>query len=179
MARLLEKYHSEVKSCIKEKFKYKNIMQAPKLVKIVLNMGIGEALQDKSILDDAEKNLAIISGQKPVKCKAKKSVAGFKVREGYTIGCKVTLRGKRMYEFLDRLINIALPAVKDFRGISRKMDGKGNYSLGWKDYSLFPEINIDNVKNQFGFDINFVTTAETDEEGFALLQELGLPFKRS
>ena len=179
MARLWDKYKNQIQKELKESLKLKNIMQVPRLDKIVLNIGCGRASQDKSIIDDAEKVLAKITGQKPERCKAKNAVAGFKLREGQPVGCKVTLRGNIMYEFLDRLINIAMPSVKDFRGIHRKLDGRGGYALGWKDHSIFPEINFDDVKNTFGMDICFVTTANTDDAGFALLEKLGLPFKKN
>lgn len=178
MSRLLEKYKNEIRGRLKDEFKYTSIMQVPKLEKIVLNMGVGEAVADKSVLDEACEYLSLISGQKPVKRLSRIAVAGFKIREGMNIGCKVTLRGKRMFEFLDKLISIALPAVKDFRGISTVLDGRGNYTLGWKDITIFPEIKLDDVKNVLGMDITMVTTARTDKEGLALLKELGLPFKK-
>jgi large subunit ribosomal protein L5 len=142
-------------------------------------MGVGEASQDKSILDEAETVLARIAGQKPVRRYARKAIAGFKIREGYPVGCKVTLRGKRMYEFVDRLISVALPGVKDFRGISARMDGKGNYTLGRPDHTIFPEVDLDKVNRTFGMDISVVTTARNDRECFALLKALGFPFKKS
>lgn len=178
MARLLKKYQNELKQELKTQLNLKNVMQVPKLDKIVLNMGVGKAAQDKSILDDAEAVMTKISGQKPVRRLAKNAVASFKIRENQPIGCKVTLRGKRMYEFLDRLINVVMPSVKDFKGIPTKLDGRGNYTLGWKDHTIFPEIVLDEVKNTFGMDICFVTTANTDEAGLALLKILGLPFRK-
>lgn len=178
MARLLEKYKNEIRNNLKSVLNKKSVMDVPALVKIVINMGVGQGAQDKSIIDDAEGALTKIAGQKPLRCKAKKAIAGFKLREGQVIGLKVTLRGKRMYEFLDRLISVALPAVKDFRGLSKKMDGKGNYTLGWKEHAIFPEINLDSVKNNFGMDICFTTTANNDEDSLKLLMELGLPFRK-
>ena len=178
MARLWDNYKNNIRKELKELLKYKSIMQVPKLEKIILNIGCGKASQDKSIIEDAANVLAKITGQKPLRCKAKNAVAGFKLREGQPIGCKVTLRGHMMYEFLDRLVNIAMPSVKDFRGIPTKFDGRGGYTLGWKDHTIFPEINFDDVKNTFGMDICFVTTANTDSEGFALLEKLGLPFRK-
>ena len=174
----MEKYKKEIQAKLKEQLKYSSVMQVPRLEKIVLNMGVGEAVADKSVLDEAEGYLAAVSGQKPVRRLSRIAVAGFKIRANIPIGCKVTLRGKRMYEFLDKLITIALPAVKDFRGIPTKMDGRGNYTLGWKDITIFTEIKLDDVKNALGMDICMVTTAKTDEEGLALLREFGLPFKK-
>jgi len=179
MARLLEKYKNEVLGALQKKFGFNNINRVPRLEKIVINMGVGQAAQDKSLLDEAEKILAQISGQRPVRRLAKNAIAGFKIRKGYPVGCKVTLRGKRMFEFLDRLINIALPGVKDFRGLPNKFDGRGNYSLGRPDHTIFPEIDLDKVNNTYGMDICVVTTARNDEEGLALLQEIGFPFKKN
>ena len=154
-------------------------MEIPKLEKIVINMGVGDAVSNSKVLDDAVEELKVITGQKPVVTKAKKSIANFKLREGMTIGCKVTLRGERMYEFLDKLVSIALPRVRDFRGVSQDaFDGRGNYTLGVKEQLIFPEINFDKVKKVRGMDIVIVTTAKTDEEGRLLLKELGMPFKK-
>jgi large subunit ribosomal protein L5 len=162
-----------------EKFNYSSRMQAPKIEKIVLNIGVGDAVSNSKLLDEAVNELSLISGQKPVITKAKKSIAGFKLREGAPIGCKVTLRGERMYEFLDKLVNISLPRVRDFRGVSNNsFDGRGNYTLGVKEQLIFPEINFDKVNKLRGMDIVFVTTAKTDEEGHELLAQLGMPFKK-
>ncbi len=179
MARLYEKYVKEIRPALKKTFSYKNIMQVPKLEKVTINVGMGKATQDKALLDEAVRDLTLIVGQRPVKTISKKAVASFKLRENQAIGCVVTLRGKRMYEFVDRLINVALPAVRDFRGVNTKLDGRGNYTLGWKDHTLFPEVKLDDVKNTFGFDICFVTTAKSDSEGRALLTELGMPFRKN
>ena len=179
MSRLKENYENEIKNTMKEKFGYKNVMQIPRLEKIVINMGVGEAKENSKILESAVKDLTTISGQKPVITKAKKSVANFKLREGMPIGCKVTLRGERMYEFADRLINLALPRVRDFRGVSAEsFDGRGNYALGIKEQIIFPEIEYDKVDKVRGMDIIFVTTAQTDEEARELLRLFGMPFKR-
>lgn len=179
MNRLREKYENTVKAQLAEQFNYSSPMQLPKLEKIVINMGVGDAVSNSKVLDDAVAEMAIIAGQKPVVTKAKKSIASFKLREGMPIGCKVTLRGERMYEFLDKLISIALPRVRDFQGISaNSFDGRGNYTLGVKEQLLFPEINFDNVKKMRGMDIVVVTTAMSDEEGRALLSLLGMPFKK-
>ena len=162
-----------------QKFEYNSVMQVPKLDKIVINMGLGEAVTNSKALDAAVEDLQLISGQKPVVTRAKKSIAGFKLREGMPIGCKVTLRGDRMYHFLDKLINIALPRVRDFRGVSPKsFDGRGNYTLGLKEQLIFPEIDYDKVDKVRGMDVIIVTTAETDEEGRELLQALGMPFRK-
>jgi large subunit ribosomal protein L5 len=175
--RLKEKYDKEVAPALMQKFGYKSTMQIPKIEKIVLNMGVGDARENAKALDSATGDLAIITGQKPVITKAKKSVANFKVRQGMSIGCKVTLRGSRMYEFADKLLNIALPRVRDFRGISDKaFDGRGNYSLGIKEQLIFPEIEYDKVEKVRGMDVVFVTTAKTDEEARELLKLLGMPF---
>jgi large subunit ribosomal protein L5 len=177
MVRLKEKYQNEVVPAIMEKFEYKSIMQAPRLVKVVLNIGLGEAVQNPKILDSAVQEMSLIAGQKPVVTKAKNSIAGFKLREGMPIGCKVTLRGQRMYEFLDKLFNVALPRVRDFRGVSKKgFDGRGNYTLGIKEQLIFPEIEYDKVDKIRGMDIVIVTTANTDEEGRELLNLMGMPF---
>lgn len=179
MARLKEKYNNEVKKSLMEKFQYKSIMQVPKLEKIVLNMGLGDAKDNRKALELAVKELETIAGQKPIITRAKKSVANFKVREGMPVGAKVTLRGERMYEFLDRLISIALPRVRDFRGINpNSFDGRGNYSLGVKEQLIFPEINYDNVEKIRGMDIIFVTTSQTDEEARELLKLMGMPFSK-
>lgn len=179
MARLKEQYKKEVLPKLMEQFGYKTPMQAPRLTKITLNMGVGEALGDKKILDNAMADMAAIAGQKPIKTLARKSVAGFKLREGWPIGCKVTLRGERMYEFLDRLINIALPRVRDFRGVSAKsFDGRGNYNMGIKEQIIFPEIEFEKVDAIRGMDINITTTANTDEEAKALLEAFNFPFKK-
>ena len=162
-----------------KKFGYKNVMQVPKLEKIVINMGIGEAKENSKILDAATAELATITGQKPVTTKAKKSVANFKLREGMPIGCKVTLRGEKMYEFLDRLVNLALPRVRDFRGVNpNAFDGRGNYALGIKEQLIFPEIEYDKVDKVRGMDVIVVTTAHTDEEARELLTQFGMPFKK-
>ena len=178
MSRILEKYRKESVKALKEKFNFSSMMQVPRLEKIVLNMGVGEACNDKSVLDEAEGHMANISGQKPIRRRARIAVAGFKIREGQALGCKVTLRGKRMWAFVEKLISVALPAVKDFRGVPTRLDGKGNYSLGIKDICIFPEVKLDDVKHPLGMDVSFVTTAKTDEVGLALLRELGLPFKK-
>ncbi len=177
MARLKEKYMSEVSPALMEKFGYKNVMEIPKLEKIVVNMGVGDAKDNSKALEVAVKELATITGQKPVITKAKKSVSNFKIREGMPIGTKVTLRGEQMYEFADKLINISLPRVRDFRGISiNSFDGRGNYALGIKDQLIFPEIEYDKVEKVRGMDIVFVTTAKTDEECRELLGLMGMPF---
>ena len=179
MNRLMERYQNEVVKSLMEKFNYSSKMQAPKIEKIVLNIGVGDAVSNSKLLDEAVNELTLISGQKPVITRAKKSIAGFKLREGAPIGCKVTLRGERMYEFLDKLVNISLPRVRDFRGVSNNsIDGRGNYTLGIKEQLIFPEINFDKVNKLRGMDIVFVTTAKTDEEGHELLAQLGMPFKK-
>ncbi|MBQ1328090.1 MAG: 50S ribosomal protein L5 [Eubacterium sp.] len=179
MSRLRDKYNDEIKDAMIKKFGYKNVMQIPKLVKVVVNMGVGEAKENAKVLDSAVKDLTEIAGQKPVVTKAKKSVANFKIREGMPIGCKVTLRGERMYEFTDRLVNLALPRVRDFRGVSAdSFDGRGNYALGIKEQIIFPEIEYDKVDKVRGMDIIFVTTAETDEEARELLRLFGMPFRK-
>ena len=179
MSRLKEKYDAEIKSAMVEKFGYKNVMQIPKLDKIVINMGVGEARENAKVLDAAIKDLETITGQKAVVTRAKKSVANFKLREGMPIGCKVTLRGEKMYEFLDRLVNLALPRVRDFRGINPNgFDGRGNYAFGIKEQLIFPEIEYDKVDKVRGMDINFITTAQTDEEAKELLTLLGAPFAK-
>ena len=179
MNRLQEKYNNEIVPAMIEKFGYKNIMQVPKLNKIVINMGVGEARENAKVLDGAVRDMSIISGQKPVVTKAKKSIANFKLREGMNIGCKVTLRGDRMYEFTDRLVNIALPRVRDFRGVkANSFDGRGNYTMGIKEQLIFPEIEYDKVDKIRGMDIVFVTTAKTDEEARELLRLFGMPFAK-
>ena len=179
MSRLRGTYESDIKVAMIKKFGYKNVMQVPKIEKIVINMGVGEARENVKVLESAVKDLTEISGQKPVITKAKKSVANFKLREGMSIGCKVTLRGERMYEFADRLINLALPRVRDFRGVSAEsFDGRGNYALGIKEQIIFPEIEYDKVDKVRGMDIIFVTTAQTDEEARELLRLFGMPFKK-
>ena len=179
MNRLQEKYLTSVRAELAEKFAYKSSMQIPKIEKIVINMGCGDAVANAKVLDDAVEELTIITGQKPIITKAKKSIANFKLREGMPIGCKVTLRGERMYQFLDKLINIALPRVRDFHGINgNAFDGRGNYTLGVKEQLIFPEINFDKVKKVRGMDIVIVTTANTDEEGRTLLTLMGMPFKK-
>ena len=177
--RLKEKYKSEIVSKLKEEFKYSSVMQVPKLEKIAINQGAGEAIADKKFLESSLEEMSIITGQKAVPTKAKKSISNFKLREGMNIGLRVTLRGIKMYEFLDRLTSVSLPRVRDFRGINPKsFDGRGNYTLGIKEQIVFPEINIDKVSKMHGMDITFVTSADTDKEAKALLTELGLPFKK-
>ena len=177
MARLLEYYRDEVKPQLKEDMGYKNIMEVPKVEKVIINMGIGDAKDNPKLLDNAMENLTQITGQQPVVTKAKKSVANFKIRKGMPIGCKVTLRGERMYHFLDKLINVAFPRVRDFSGVSAKaFDGRGNYTIGIKEQMVFPEIEYDDVERIQGMDIIINTTAETDEEGKELLKYLGMPF---
>ncbi len=179
MNRLKEKYTKEIVSELMKKYNYKNIQEAPKLEKIVVNVGCGDATTNSKLLEGAMKDLEIITGQKPVATKAKKSIAGFKLRQGQAIGCKVTLRGENMYNFLDKLISITLPRVRDFRGISNKaFDGRGNYTLGLTEQLIFPEIEYDSVIKVRGMDIVFVTTAKTDEEARDLLKGFGMPFKK-
>ncbi len=179
MNRLQEKYQNSVRAELQNQFSYKSSMQIPKVEKIVINMGCGDAVANAKVLDDAVEELATITGQKPIITKAKKSIANFKLREGMPIGCKVTLRGVRMYEFLDKLVSIALPRVRDFHGINgNAFDGRGNYTLGVKEQLIFPEINFDKIKKVRGMDIVIVTTANTDEEGRALLSLMGMPFKK-
>ncbi len=179
MSRLKEKYTNEVSPALMSKFNYKSVMQVPKVEKIVINMGVGDAVQNSKALDAAVEELTIITGQKPVVTKAKKSIAGFRLREGMPIGAKVTLRGDRMYEFLDKLIAIALPRVRDFRGVSKKsFDGRGNYTLGVKEQLIFPEIDYDKVSKVRGMDIVIVTTANSDEEARELLTQFGMPFQK-
>ena len=179
MARLKEMYQNEIVDAMIKKFGYKNIMEVPKLDKVVINMGVGEAKDNAKLLDAAIADMEKITGQKAVVCKAKKSVANFKIREGMPIGCKVTLRGERMYEFVDRLINLALPRVRDFRGVkANSFDGRGNYTMGIKEQLIFPEIEYDKVDKIRGMDIVFVTTANTDEEARELLRLFGMPFAK-
>jgi len=178
MARLAELYNTEMVAQLMKDQNYTNVMEVPKLVKIVLNMGLGEAIQNVKILDSAVEEMALIAGQRPVITKAKKSIAGFKLRQGMPIGCSVTLRRGKMYEFLDRLVSVSLPRVRDFKGISGKaFDGKGNYSMGIKEQLIFPEIDYDKVDKIKGMNITIVTTAKTDAEGKALLKLMGLPFR--
>jgi large subunit ribosomal protein L5 len=180
LARLKEKYLSDVVPAMQDKFKFKSPMQIPKLEKVVINMGVGDVKENPKAMDAATGDLAIITGQKPLVTKAKKSVAAFKLREGMNIGCKVTLRGEKMYEFVDKLFNVALPRVRDFRGVSNNsFDGRGNYSMGVKEQLMFPEIEYDKVDKVRGMDITFVTTAKNDEEAKELLKLLGMPFSQS
>jgi len=179
MNRLKEKFNKEISPALMSKFNYKSVMEVPKLEKIVINMGVGDAVSNAKALDMAVEELAIISGQKPVITKAKKSIAGFRLREGMPIGAKVTLRGERMYEFLDKLISVSLPRVRDFRGVSKKsFDGRGNYTMGVKEQLIFPEIDYDKVSKVRGMDIVIVTTANTDEEARELLTSFGMPFQK-
>lgn len=178
MARLESKYKSEIVPALQEQFKYKSIMQVPKITKITINMGVGEAIADKKILQSAVADMEKITGQKAVVTLARKSIAGFKIRDDMPIGCKVTLRGAKMYEFFDRLITIAIPRIRDFRGMnSKSFDGRGNYSMGIKEQIIFPEIDYDKIDALRGMDICITTTAETDEEGLALLKQFNFPFK--
>ena len=179
MPRLQQRYREEIKPALLEEFKYANVMQVPGLVKIVVNMGVGDAARDSKVIDGAIKDLTAITGQKPSVTKARKSIAQFKLREGMPIGCKVTLRHERMYEFLDRLINIALPRVRDFRGVSPKsFDGRGNYAMGVREQIIFPEISFDDVEETRGMDIIICTTARTDAEAKALLSGFSMPFRK-
>ena len=179
MNRLKEKYLNEVVPSLKEKYNHKSVMEVPKLDKIVINMGVGDATTNSKLLEAAVADLTQIAGQKPVITKARKSIAGFKIREGQSIGCKVTLRGENMYNFMDKLISIALPRVRDFRGVSSKaFDGRGNYTLGIKEQLIFPEIEFDTVVKVRGMDIVFVTTAKSNEEAYDLLSLLGIPFRK-
>jgi len=178
MSRLQEQYNKEFVPQLMERLGVKNVMAVPRITKVTLNMGVGEAIADRKVLDNAMSDLAKITGQKPVPCKARLSVASFKVREGYPIGCKVTLRRERMYEFLDRLINVAIPRIRDFRGISgRSFDGRGNFNMGVKEQIIFPEIDYDQVDAIRGLDISITTTAGTDEAGRALLEAFGFPLR--
>jgi large subunit ribosomal protein L5 len=179
MNRLQKKYNDEIVKKLTEKFNYTTVMQCPKLVKIVVNMGVGDAIANPKAMEEAVEELTTITGQKPVITKAKKSIANFKLREGMEIGCKVTLRGERMYDFFDKLVNIALPRVRDFRGVSKTaFDGRGNYTLGVKEQLIFPEVNYDKVAIVRGMDIVIVTTAQTNEEAYALLEACGMPFAK-
>ncbi len=178
--RLKTRYKEEIIGALKEKFGRKNLLSLPRLEKIVINMGVGEAVQDKKHLADARESLGLIAGQQPVVTRARQSIANFRLREGQAIGCKVTLRGDRMFEFMDRLFALVLPRVRDFRGVSSKaFDGRGNYSLGLNEYLVFPELNPDKFTRSQGMNIVFVTTAETNEEGRELLQQFGMPFKEA
>lgn len=178
MARLKDRYQNEIAPALQQKFGYTNVMQIPKVDKIVINMGVGEAVQNSKAIDSAVADMMKLSGQKPVVTKAKKSIAAFKLREGMPIGCKVTLRGQRMYEFMDRLLNVALPRVRDFRGVSAKaFDGRGNYTLGIKEQLIFPEMEYDKIDKLRGMDVVFVTTAKTDEEARELLRGFGMPYR--
>lgn len=179
MARLKATYKETVVPALMEKFQYESIMQAPKLEKIIINMGVGEAKENQKFLDNAVEEMTLIAGQKPVVTKAKKSISNFKLREGMSVGCKVTLRGEHMYEFFDKLVNIALPRVRDFRGVSKTaFDGRGNYALGIKEQLIFPEINYDKIDKIRGMDIIITTTANTDEEARELLSLMGMPFSK-
>ncbi|MBU9720212.1 MULTISPECIES: 50S ribosomal protein L5 [Bacillaceae] len=179
MNRLQERYRKEIVPALTEKFNYSSVMEVPKVEKIVINMGIGDAVQNSKVLDKAVEELTAISGQKPLITKAKKSIAGFKLREGMPIGAKVTLRGERMYAFLDKLVSVSLPRVRDFRGVSKKaFDGRGNYTLGVKEQLIFPEIDYDKVDKVRGMDIVVVTTAKSDEEARELLTQMGMPFQK-
>ena len=178
-ARLRETYKNDVFPALKERFHYENVMEVPKLVKVTINMGLGEAKENSKILESAVEEIGLISGQRPVITKARKSIANFKVRQGMPVGAKVTLRGDNMYEFVDKLFNIALPRLRDFKGVSKNsFDGRGNYSMGLKEQLIFPEINYDKVDKIKGMNIVFTTTAKTDEEAAALLAGLGLPFEK-
>ncbi|MBR1515849.1 MAG: 50S ribosomal protein L5 [Paludibacteraceae bacterium] len=177
-ASLKQDYQDRIVPILMKEFGYTTVMQCPKLTKIVLNQGLGDAVADKKIIDVAQQEMTLISGQKAVATVSKKDIANFKVRKKMPIGVRVTLRGERMYEFLERLVRVALPRIRDFRGINSKMDGRGNYTLGITEQIIFPEINIDTITKLMGMNITFVTTAPTDAEGFALLREFGLPFKK-
>ena len=177
MARLKDKYIKEIVPALIKEFSYRNVMQVPKLKSVVLNVGMGEAIQNIKLLDAAVKEIATIAGQNPVITRAKKSIAGFKLREGMPVGCKVTLRGVRMYEFLDKFISLALPRIRDFKGISEKsFDGRGNYAFGIKEQIIFPEIDYDKVQSIYGMDLIIITSAQTNEEGKSLIKYLGMPF---
>lgn len=177
MSRLQKKYKEEVKKALQDRFQYKNAMLMPVLQKVVISMGVAEATKDKNAMQDCVKEITLLSGQKPIVTRARKSIANFKLREGQAIGVKVTLRKKRMYDFLDRFCNIVSPRIPDFRGFPLKCDGRGNYSIGIEEQQIFPEINLDEVKRTQGMNITFVTTAKTDSECVELLKQLGLPFK--
>lgn len=178
MARLLERYRSEIAPALAEELNIGNPMAVPRLRKVVISMGLGKAIQDKKILDSAQRDLSLIAGQKPVIRKAKKSVSNFKLREGMEIGCMVTLRGRRMYEFLDRLVNVAIPRLRDFRGLKARFDGRGNYSLGLSDQTIFSEIDLDKVEHTLGMNVTFVTTARNDVGARRLLTLMGMPFRK-
>ena len=177
MARMKEIYREQVTPAMQEKFSYANVMEIPRLTKIVVNMGVGKAIESAAHLENAVRDITAITGQKPQVTRAKKSISNFKLREGMSIGCRVTLRGERMYEFLDRLVNVALPRVRDFRGVSAKMSGRGDYNLGVKEQYIFPEIDFDKIDATRGMNITLVTTAKTDEEGRELLRLFGMPFR--
>ena len=177
MPRLRDKYQNDVAPALQSEFGYSSPMATPKIVAVKLNMGLGEAIGNSRLLDSAQEELAQIAGQKPVVTKARKSIANFKLREGMSIGCMVTLRGERMWEFIDRLFSVALPRVRDFRGVATKLDGRGNYTLGIREHAIFPEIDYTKVDQLKGLNITFVTTAKTDREGFQLLKLLGMPFR--
>ena len=179
MSRIKQLYEEDVKIALKEKFAYPNVMMVPRLKKIIISMGVAEALKDKNAMQDAMKELTLLSGQKPIITKSKKAISNFKLREDQGIGLKVTLRGNRMYDFFDRFTNIVSPRIRDFRGFSEKCDGSGNYSLGLDDQQVFPELNLDEVKRAQGMNITFVTSAKTDSECFELLKLMGMPYKRS
>ncbi len=174
---LQKKYKEEIIPALKKEFNYKTVMQVPKLVKITLNQGVGQAVADKKLIDTAQEELTLIAGQKAVKTYSKKDISNFKLRKGMPIGVKVTLRQEKMYEFLERLISISLPRIRDFNGVSSKFDGRGNYTMGIQEQIIFPEIDLDKISKILGLEITFVTSAQTDEEGFALLREFGIPFK--
>ncbi len=174
---LKKRYKEQIAPALKNEFGYKSVMQVPKLEKICINQGIGDSVADKRLIDNAVQQVTMITGQKAIPAYSKKDISNFKLRKGMPIGVKVTLRGDKMYEFLERLVAVALPRVRDFRGVNSKLDGRGNYTLGVKEQIIFPEINIEKVDKILGMDITFVTTAETDNEGYALLKEFGLPFK--
>ncbi len=179
MSRLKKKYEEQIKPELQKKFEYSNTMKLPSVKKVVISMGLAEAAKDKNALQDAINELTIISGQKPLVTYAQKSVAGFKLREGQTVGAKVTLRGKRMYDFIDRFCNIVSPRIRDFRGFKRKCDGRGSYSLGLEEQQIFPELNLDKVKRTQGMNITFVTSAQSDDECVELLKQLGVPFAQA
>jgi len=179
MARLLEKYSKEILPAMMDKFQYGNIMAVPRILKIIVSMGVGRAVENQKILDSVAKDLATVTGQKPLITKAKKSVSGFKLREGYAVGCKVTLRGRRMYEFLDRLISVTVPRIRDFRGLNTEaFDGRGNYNVGLTEQIVFPEISIDDIQFVQGMNITFVISGKSDEESLEMLRLFGMPFKR-
>jgi large subunit ribosomal protein L5 len=180
MVRLKDKYNKDVVPALQKQFGYKNVMEVPRLEKIVVNMGVGDAIQNSKLLDAAMEDLSAITGQKPKLCRARLSVASFKLREGMPIGCKVTLRGDRMYEFYDRLVNVSLPRIRDFRGVPNKsFDGRGNYTLGIKEHIIFPEIDYDKIMQMLGMDITIVTSARNDEQALALLTQMDMPFKKN